>query len=56
MTDYGENYGQNAPCSKVQGSKVQCSKVQRLIPHGINPMESIAKEKSVKRLTLNREP
>ncbi len=42
MTDYGENFGQNAPfLIKELGSKVQRSKVQRLIPHLITPMESM---------------
>ena len=42
MTDCWENYGQNAPfLIKELGSKVQRSKVQRLVPsfnypHGIN--------------------
>ncbi len=42
MTDCGKNFGQNAPfLIKELGSKVQCSKVQRLIlsfnyPYGIN--------------------
>jgi hypothetical protein len=42
MKDYWENFGQNAPfLFKELGSKVQCSKVQRLMPsfnypYGIN--------------------
>ncbi len=54
MADYWENFGQNAPfLIKELGSKVQCSKVQRLIPsfnypYGINGIEK-------KRETINAE-
>ncbi len=42
MTDYGKIFVQNAPfLIKALGSKVQGSKVQRLIPHLITPMESM---------------